>query len=109
MSGNPATSSVSNVAGPWRVLLVTGSLVEQKLLVGLLTKHQHRVFVAGNGREALLEWSENEFDVVLLDALLPETDGPELAHEIRELENGSMGPLLSGRGRCLPVPPAADR
>lgn len=86
MTGSATNSSRSSAAGPWRVLLVTDNIVDQKLLHGLLSKHHHRVFVARNGQEALGEWSENEFDVVLLDSLLSEMDGAELARTFRSRE-----------------------
>lgn len=90
MNGEPASRKPSCSPGPWRVLLVTDSLVDQRLLAGLLNKHRHRVFTAGTGREALLEWSENQFDVVLIDAMLPEMDGAELVRNIRHQEESSQ-------------------
>ncbi len=77
MSSHTAASYSTTRAGPWQVLLVTDSIVEQKLLVGLLTKYQHRVFVVGNGARSIVGVSENEFDVVILDAQLSEMDGPD--------------------------------
>ena len=87
MSTSKTNQDPTKTAGPWRVLLVTDNAVDQKLMSGLLTKHQHRVFVANNGRIALMEWEEKEFDVVLLDALLSEMDGAELTQQIRTREH----------------------
>jgi DNA-binding response OmpR family regulator len=107
MSTTPETFS-TGAPGPWQLLLVSDSLVEQRLLIGLLTKHRHRVIVAANGREALLEWSENEFDAVILDSQLSELDGPELVREIRGREVGTRRiPIVvlsddeQDRERCL--------
>lgn len=85
---------MNSSAGPWRILLVTDNVIDQKLLSGLLSKNHHRVFVAGSGQDALREWSESEFDVVLLDSLLSEMDGAELVSALRSRE---------GSGRRVPI------
>ena len=102
-----ATDSVIPDAGPWQVLVVSDSMVEQKLLAGLLSKHHHRPFVAHGARDALLKWSETEFDVVLLDPLLAEMHGSELVREIRRRElRDRLVPILvlsedpNERARC---------
>lgn len=82
-------SSTEPVFGPWHILLVTDSPIERKLLTGLLAKHAHRVFTATSAREAVLDWAENRFDVVLLDAMLTEMDGAEIAKGIRHHERGN--------------------
>ena len=45
-------------ARPLRILLAEDSLVNQKLAVGLLEKHGHRVVVANNGNEAIAALAE---------------------------------------------------
>jgi CheY-like chemotaxis protein len=80
--------SSPQAAPTWQILIVSDSAVEQKLLSGLFGKHQHRPFLAYGGRDALLKWSESEFDAVVLDPLLAEMHGADLVREIRQREAG---------------------
>lgn len=49
-----------------------------------LTKEGYRVFSAKNGKEALQKAKEVVPDLVLLDIMMPEIDGIEVAKELRE-------------------------
>ena len=72
-----------------RILLVEDGRANQKLAVGLLEKWGHHVTVAENGRVALHCWEAEDFDVVLMDLQMPEMDGIEATHQIRERERDS--------------------
>ena len=80
---------------PLSILLAEDSLVNQRLAVGLLEKHGHRVTLATNGREALEQIEKRTFDVVLMDVQMPELDGLAATQQIRQRENAS--------GRRLPI------
>lgn len=74
------------VLPPLRVLLAEDSLVNQKLVTGILEKSGHSVTVARDGREAVATWGADEFDLVLMDVEMPEMDGLEATAHIRERE-----------------------
>lgn len=96
---------------PLRVLLAEDSVVNQKLVVGLLERHGHTVFVANNGKEALAALQSQDFDLVLMDLQMPEMDGLEATAAIRakEKRTGSHVPIVAitahamkeDRQRCL--------
>ena len=65
------------------------------MAVGLLEQAGHEVVVVGNGQEAVAQYTEQKFDVVLMDVQMPEMDGYEATSIIREQEKQS--------GRHLPI------
>lgn len=94
-----------------RVLLVEDSRFNQKLAVALLEKRGHQVTLAHNGREAVDIFFRQPFDRVLMDVQMPEMDGLEATHVIRQREQRSgwhvpiiamTAQAMSGdRERCL--------
>ena len=71
------------------VLLAEDNPVNQRLAVRLLEKRGHRVVVAANGREVLVELQKFIFDLILMDVQMPEMDGFEATLAIRESEKGT--------------------
>jgi len=71
------------------VLLAEDSVINQKLAVGLLTRHGHTVSVFCNGAEAVaaLKSGEEQFDLVLMDVQMPVLDGLKATGQIREWES----------------------
>jgi CheY-like chemotaxis protein len=68
------------------ILLAEDNRVNQRVAVSILEKAGHRVTVANNGREALDQWSEQAFDLILMDVQMPEIDGLEATALIRARE-----------------------
>jgi len=107
----PAPPAPSPGGRPLRILLAEDSLVNQKLAVGLLEKHGHRVTLANHGREALAVLESQDFDLILMDVQMPEMDGYEATAAIRarEQETGRHIPIVAmtahamkgDRERCL--------
>ncbi|MGB2899544.1 MAG: response regulator [Candidatus Acidiferrum sp.] len=72
-----------------RILLAEDNLVNQRLAARLLEKRGHTVVVAGNGREALKAFENEDFDLLLMDLQMPEMDGFEATVAIRKKEKDS--------------------
>jgi CheY-like chemotaxis protein len=76
-----------------RILIVDDNADERETLAVLFRKAGHRVVCAPNGREALSLVLHRLPDVVLLDLLMPEMDGPSFLEVVRSYL----------RIQCLPV------
>jgi two-component system, OmpR family, response regulator len=66
-----------------RILLVDDELSVQKLLSYPLRKEGYDVIPALNGREALDRLRDDNFDLVVLDVMLPRMDGFDVCRAIR--------------------------
>jgi PAS domain S-box-containing protein len=98
-----APTPATPTARPLRILLAEDSEVNQRLAIGLLERHGHRLTVASNGREACDELARGTFDVVLMDVQMPELDGLEATRLIRERERQAGGhvPIIAMTAHAL--------
>ena len=55
----------------------------------------YEVVIENSGKDGLLNALENEYDLIILDIMLPEVDGFEICRQVREKKN------TPGRGWCL--------
>ncbi|MGI8460133.1 MAG: response regulator [Solirubrobacterales bacterium] len=74
-----------------RILLVDDEHAVQTLLAYPLRKDGYDVVAARDGREALDRFSEQRFDLVVLDIMLPKLDGIEVC---RRLRSRSQVPII---------------
>lgn len=78
-----------------KVLIVDDSIVNLKVLEGMLSTFEINVTTCKSGKEALEVLADNEFDMLILDQRMPEMDGIELLHNIRKLSNiNALIPVL---------------
>lgn len=75
-----------------RILLAEDSLLNQRLMSGLLEEMGHRATIANNGREAVSRWEGRNFDLILMDVEMPEMDGISATRAIRAQEKGVKPP-----------------
>ena len=68
---------------PGRLLVVDDVEMNRDLLARRLRQQGHAVETAENGREALERLRREEFDLVLLDVMMPEMDGYQVLEELR--------------------------
>jgi DNA-binding response OmpR family regulator len=81
-----------------RILVVEDESSLREGLVDLLTNSGHAVTSVGDGAAAVKAGLEREFDLVLLDLMLPQMDGFEVCRRLRE-KQPSLGVLmLTARG-----------
>ena len=66
-----------------RILLVDDEHAVQKLLAFPLRKDGYDVVGATTGNEALERFRDGEFDLVVLDVMLPQVDGFEVCRQLR--------------------------
>ncbi len=93
-----AAPAPAEAAGPvtgLNLLLAEDNAFNEAFVVSLLEKHGHRITVARTGREAVEAAATTPFDVILMDAQMPEMDGLEAAATIRHREEGT--------GRRVPI------
>jgi signal transduction histidine kinase/AmiR/NasT family two-component response regulator len=85
------------------ILLVDDGAINQRLTSRLLEKQGHQVTIAGDGREALAAWEQQNFDVVLMDVQMPIMDGFEATAQIRTREAGSgrHTPIIALTARAM--------
>jgi DNA-binding response OmpR family regulator len=69
--------------GQARILLVDDEQAVQTLLTYPLRKEGYEVVGAKDGQEALDRFSEERFDLVVLDIMLPKLDGIEVCRRLR--------------------------
>ncbi|MGY1409005.1 MULTISPECIES: PP2C family protein-serine/threonine phosphatase [unclassified Luteimonas] len=76
-------SSLRPMTEPARILVVDDTEANRDLLVRRLQREGHVTATAANGREALECLRARDFDLVLLDIMMPEMNGYELLAHLR--------------------------
>lgn len=77
-----------------KVLLVEDNPVNQKVALRMLEKLGNSASLARNGREAIEAVENQQFDIVLMDCMMPELDGFEATKEIRKLGKTIEQPII---------------
>jgi len=72
-----------------KILLVEDNLLNQRIVLFSLKKFNHVVTIANNGLEAVEKFMTAEYDVILMDIMMPVMDGLEATVKIREVEESN--------------------
>jgi len=78
---------------PKRVLVVDDEQNSREGLSKILTKEGYTVHTAENGKKALIEAENNEFDLIITDLRMPEMDGIEVLEKLRN-KNKNIGVVI---------------
>jgi len=78
---------VSCYAPRARVLVVDDNSMNRRVFTNLLRQTKIQVTAASSGKKCLALVQKEHFDLIFMDHLMPEMDGVETLHHLRELEN----------------------
>lgn len=84
--GSDASRITPSHRAPRRVLIVEDNNVNQKVVRIMLGKLGVHADIATNGREAIADVAQADYDLVLMDCQMPEMDGLEATGFIRQAE-----------------------
>lgn len=76
-----------------KVLVAEDNIINQRLIVGLLTQLGHTGMVVSDGEKALKCLAKMRVDVVLMDVMMPNMDGLQALAAIRAKEAAEGGHL----------------
>ena len=68
-----------------KILVVDDNVMNLKVMEGILGKYKISVVTANSGKAALQVIEEKDFDLILMDHMMPEMDGIETLHRIRAM------------------------
>ena len=70
-----------------KVLVVDDNAMNRKVFGYLMKQSETEVYQAASGQECLELAKEHRFDIIFMDHMMPEMDGVEALHRLREEEN----------------------
>ena len=68
----------------------------------MLEKAGHEVSIASNGREGMILFERDQYDLVISDIIMPEKEGLETIFELRRMHPELKIIAISGGGRISP-------
>ncbi|MFD2205776.1 response regulator [Kiloniella antarctica] len=69
-----------------QILLVEDNPINQMIATKMLERYECSVTPAGNGKEAVEQFKQRRFDLILMDCYMPEMDGFLATKEIRNIQ-----------------------
>ncbi len=86
-----------------RILLVEDNEINQKIVLLSISKHVRSIDVARNGEEAIQLFKLKEYDLILMDIMMPVMDGLTATKKIREMESSGRShiPIIAITANAL--------
>ena len=93
----------------YKVLIADDDAHISELIALYMEKEGYETLEAHTGREAIESFKEHDPDIVLLDIMMPDTDGYQVCREIRHLSHrkaagGAAEPVSDRSACCLGTP-----
>jgi adenylate cyclase len=89
-----AGGAIGESARSSRILVVDDNAANRDVLERRLTREGHHVVTATNGHAALELLAAQEFDLILLDLIMPEMSGFEVLRRLKAAEHTSHVPVI---------------
>ena len=70
-----------------KILIVDDEVRMRKIVSDFLLREGYQIFEAGDGEEALVQFAEQQPDLLILDVMMPRMDGWQVCREIRKKSN----------------------
>lgn len=90
----PASSAAQETLRSSRILVVDDNAANRDVLARRLMREGHQVVTAANGASVLELVAGQEFDLVLLDLIMPEMSGFELLRRLKAAQHTSDVPVI---------------
>jgi YesN/AraC family two-component response regulator len=79
-----------------RILVVDDNMLMRKLIIGLFVNEEVILDEAADGREGLAKLSNNNYDLVITDLIMPEMEGIEMIRQTKRDYPGVKIIAISG-------------
>jgi two-component system, cell cycle response regulator CpdR len=84
------------MTSPFRILYVEDNSIVREVTAELLFQDQRDIVAVASAEEALREFRQRPFDVVITDVSLPQMSGLDLARKILDIEPKALIIVASG-------------
>lgn len=78
-----------------KILMVDDTPLNQIIVTAMLKRHQALMDSAQSGQEAIQKVQEKNYDLILMDCLMPEMNGYETTQAIRKIEGKKEIPIIA--------------
>lgn len=88
---------------PARILIADDNPDNLDIFRTRLAVHNYEIVTATDGEEALLRAREKQPDLILLDVMMPEMDGPTTLWALRDIEAIASTPVIFVTAKAQPI------
>lgn len=78
-----------------RILVAEDNEVNLKMIIDMLSIHNHKIIVARNGQEAIELTKRHKPELILMDMKMPVLDGLEAARRLRDIPEFAKLPIIA--------------